>query len=70
MSAYIRLILISTSLVFAYANFKIFQSYRMQTEIIFDFNKQEFKSDNFKKLMNSDIDFPNLSATAFPSTFY
>ena len=66
MSAYIRLILISTSLVFAYANFKIFQSYRMQTEIIFDFNKQEFKSDNFKKLMNSDRNFPNLSATAFP----
>ena len=32
----------------------------MQTEIIFDFNKQEFKSDNYKKLMNSDIDFPNL----------
>ena len=54
------------SLVFSYANFKIYNSYKMQTEIIFDFNKQEFKSDNYKKLMNSDIDFPNLSATAFP----
>lgn len=38
----------------------------MQTEIIFDFNKQEFKSENFQKLKNSNIYFPNLSATAFP----
>ena len=65
MSAF-KFVLVSFSLVLTFLNFKVFQSYLLQTDIIFDYNKQEFKSDNYKKLINSDIQFPNLAGTAFP----
>jgi len=61
-----RILLITFSIIFSYYNYVIFDSYKMQTGITFDFNRQEFKSDNYQKLKNSNIDFPNISATAFP----
>lgn len=49
-----------------YLNFKIFNNYKVQVGIINDFNTNEFRSDNFVKLKNLDISFPNLTGTAFP----
>jgi len=63
---FIKITFLLISTLSAYYNFKVYESYKMQTEIIFDFNQQEFRSVNFKKLLNSNIEFPNLSATAFP----
>lgn len=65
MSAF-RIILIALSIVFSYSNYIIFESYRMQTGIVFDFNKQEFQNENYQILKNSNRDFPNLTATGFP----
>jgi len=65
MSAF-RIILIALSMIFSYSNYIIFESYRMQTGIVFDFNKQEFQNENYQILKNSNMDFPNLTATGFP----
>jgi len=62
----LRILIISISLFFCYLNFKVYQSYKVQVEPIFEFNKNEYKSNTYYSLQNFDIDFPNLSATSFP----
>lgn len=62
----IRFFVIIFSIATCYFNYKVYRSYSTQANVIFDFNKQEFNSENFIKLKNLDISFPNLSATAFP----
>lgn len=61
-----RILLITFSIIFSYYNYVIFENYRIQTGITFDFNRQEFKSDNYQKLKISDREIPNLTGTAFP----
>lgn len=61
-----RIFFIGLSIVLSYSNYLIFKSYSIQTGVVLDFNKQEFQNQNYEILKNSNIDFPNLSATAFP----
>ena len=61
-----RFIIILFSIFLTYLNYKIYNSNVVQTKITADFNSRNYKQENFKILQNTDIEFPNLSATAFP----
>ena len=62
----LRIITISLSIGICYLNFLIYKSYVIQTEVVTDFNQKEYKNENYIKLQNFKISFPNLTATAFP----
>lgn len=49
-----------------YSNYIIWNSYVIQTSAITDFNTRKYNSDTYQKLAVLNINFPNLSATAFP----
>ena len=61
-----RLIIVFISILSSYLNYKVFYSYVIQTKVITDFNNQNYQKENFILLQNLDINFPNLSGTAFP----
>lgn len=61
-----RLLIVITSIFLSYLNYKIYNSYVIQSKVIADFNAQSYQSENFILLQNLDLDFPNLSGTAFP----
>jgi len=61
-----RIFIVLFSVLICYLNFMIFQSYKVQTGVTSDFNYQEYKEENFVKLKNTNINFPNLSGTGFP----
>lgn len=62
----IRILILILSLGSIYANYKVFRSYQVQVGITQDFNTLSFKQENYIKLQNLDINFPNLTGTAFP----
>ena len=49
-----------------FLNYKVFESHRIQPGVINDFNKRIFKEENYIKLKNLDLTYPNLTVTAFP----
>jgi TolA-binding protein len=62
----LRFIIILFSAVICYLNFIVFKSYVIQTNVVEDFNTLNFKEENYRKLENTEINFPNISATGFP----
>lgn len=61
-----KLLIVLISVFMTYLNYKVYKSYVVQTKVVVDFNTQKFSKENFIILKNTDINFPNLSGTAFP----
>ena len=61
-----RFLFVLISIYVSYLNFKIYDSYKIQALVTEDFNNRKYDKENFVYLQNTDIEFPNLSATAFP----
>lgn len=61
-----RILIVLISIYVSYLNFKIYDSYKLQTKVTQDFNNRNYQKENFIVLQNADIEFPNLTATAFP----
>ena len=62
----IRILILIVSISSVYANYKVFRSLQVQVGVTQDFNTGSYKQENYIKLQNLDISFPNLTGTAFP----
>ena len=49
-----------------YLNYKVYNNYVVQTEITNDFNSGEYGQENFIKIKNLDLSYPNIGASAIP----
>ena len=65
-SKYLIIGLIIISSISVYLNYKAWDSYKMQVGATNDFNTQNYLYKNLVKMENSDLNYPNLSATSFP----
>ena len=61
------LLLFLLGLISLISNYKIYKSHVLQYSVLNDFNSQTYKSENFVKLENSDISYPNIGVTVIPS---
>lgn len=62
-----KIILFTTlCLISVYYNYKVNQSYKLQTRVVTEFNAGDYKEETYKELLQLDINYPNLSATGFP----
>lgn len=62
----IRFLILIVLIISSYANYKVFQSFIVQTKVIGDYNSGNLREENLIRLNNLDINYPNISATAFP----
>tara|TARA_B110000238_G_scaffold192747_1_gene228390 strand:+ start:82 stop:1071 length:990 start_codon:yes stop_codon:yes gene_type:complete len=62
-----KVILFTTvCLISIYYNYKVNQSYKLQTKVVTEFNAREYSKETYLKFLQLDISYPNLSATGFP----
>ena len=69
-SKYLLLFILLVGLYAVYVNYKVYNSYVVQTGVTQNFNTKKFDKENYFKLQNIDITFPNLSVTSFPMSAF
>ena len=66
MNKSIYFLIIIVTFCSVYLNYKVYNSYVVQTEITRDFNNRDYGQENFVKIQNLDLSYPNIGGTALP----